>query len=448
MTLSMTRKNNAWFRVKLWAALLILWACAGCSALVANAAVAGAVHDENVLDRSIRLIQEYYYTDIDLDALYYAAAQRICFTSPPVFGDRRPEQGDNSERLRRLLRDVSAEYGISLDLLELRAVDSMIKSLDHMSSVVGQEAFEEIRIGASGKFGGVGLVVNPKNGSYFVISAFEGSPAYNAGIKAGDQVLEIDGDSVEGLALNDVLQKVRGPVGSLIVLRVKTPGSGEKIFRLKRQQINIPSIRSALLPNQLAYLRVTNFQQTSGKEAAAALTKLGNRNVKGLIIDLRDNPGGLFSEAINLANLLAPPGKITMLRGRNPGLNRDFVSKGRVLLKKPIAILINKGTASASEILAGSLQGKPNVIILGQPSYGKASVQAVFPLNNGIALRLTTAHYYTPDGKDIEAKGLKPDIFLDDETAPPGIVNLETDPWIKKAMLYLGRKPGTFVTPY
>jgi carboxyl-terminal processing protease len=428
-------------------ALLVLAACFGRP--TANAAVYGAAHDESLLDRSIRLIQEYYYTDIDLDALYEAAVQRICLTSPPDLWDRdRPERGDNSGRLRRLMRDVNAGYGISLDLLELRAVDSMIKGLDHNSSVVGQEAFEEIRIGASGKFGGIGLVVNPKNGSYFVISAFEGSPAYNAGIKAGDQVLEIDGDSVEGLALNDVLQKVRGPIGSTITLKIKSSGSGERICRLKRQQINVPSIRSALLPDQFAYLRVTNFQQTSGREAAAALAKLGNRNVKGLIIDLRDNPGGLFSEAINLANLLAPPGKITMLRGRNPNLNRDFVAKGRVLFKKQIAVLINKGTASASEILAGSLQGKPNVVIMGRPSYGKASVQAVFPLSNGIALRLTTAHYYTPDGKDIEAKGLKPDVLLDDETPPPGVVNLETDPWIKKAMQYLTRKPGAFVTPY
>jgi carboxyl-terminal processing protease len=366
--------------------------------------------------------------------------------------ERHPQQF-----LADFLRGVLSRCNIGREQLFAMVLNALLSGLDPNSALLDADTMKELSIGTSGKFGGVGMVVTWRDGDYVVVSPFEGSPAYRAGIRAGDTVVKIDGQSLHGLALMDVLRKVRGPAGSMMSVSLRDARTGEiKQLRVRRQVITVPPVRYVRLDSGIGYLRIVNFQHNTASEVRKALARLAGSGVgelKGLILDLRDNPGGLFNEAIQVADRFLPSGVITSVRGRNRQLNEEFKASPKNSFRRiPLVILINRGTASASEILAGALQGRPEVVVMGEKSFGKASVQAVYPLRKGTALRLTTAHYYTADGRDIEGKGLDPDVHAQVTSEGMGqqkvdLMNsheLERDNGVKEAVGWFrhSRTPG------
>lgn len=421
-----------------------------------NSAAAFALFDE-----AMRLTRQHYADPVNERQALEATLARLtlgllpqCVEDLGDFGDC-PRSAQSC--FKEALRQIAERCRIKTDRLVVRAVNMFMQGLDANSSLMDADALKELKIGTSGRFGGVGMVVNPKDGDYIVISPFEGTPAFKAGIKPGDIILEIDGQPLHGLPLSEVLRKVRGPAGSTISVKIRESKSGGiREIRMHRQTIRIPTVRYVMMKHGIAYMRIKNFQESSPGDVENALHRisaLAGGNLKGMIVDLRDNPGGLFDEAIDVADLFISSGRITSVMGRNSRLNREFRASGQTRFRMPpTVVLINRGTASASEILAGALQGQPNVVVMGERSFGKASVQAVFPIRQGMALRITTAHYYTADSRDIDGKGLDPDISLrenpDEVTERIDILRndqLESDPWISQAVEYLSR--GTDPSP-
>jgi carboxyl-terminal processing protease len=405
-----------------------------------------------VFDEAMRLTKQHYADPIDEGEALGGTLARLMLSLPPHCAEDLGDcPGSAQSCFKEALRRIAELCGFKTERLVVRAVNIFMQSLDANSSLMDAEALKELKIGTSGKFGGVGMVVNPKDGDYVVISPFEGTPAFKAGIKPGDIILEIDGQPLHGLPLTEVLRRVRGPAGSTIIVKIRESKTGNiRQIRMHRQIIRIPTVRYVMIRPGIAYMRIKNFQENAPRDVEAALNRINaatHGRLKGMILDLRDNPGGLFDEAIDVADLLIPSGRITSVMGRNSGLNREFRASGQTRFRMPpTVVLINKGTASASEILAGALQGRPNVVVMGERSFGKASVQAVFPVRQGMALRITTAHYYTADSRDIDGKGLEPDISLGEN--PDEITEridalrndqLETDPWIREALEYLSR---------
>jgi carboxyl-terminal processing protease len=288
------------------------------------------------------------------------------------------------------------------------------------------------------------MVVDAKSGKYVVVAVFQDSPAHNAGIRPGDTVVAVDGVSPAGLPMNDVLKKVRGPVGSVIHLTLHEKNTGaERSLKLRRRLIRVAPVRYGIVTPGIGYLRIVNFQQNTLKQTEAALTRMlqSPEGLKGLILDLRDNPGGLFGEAVQIADIFVTQGVITRVTGRHPKFRQTVSAKPRSKCPEiPIVILINSGTASAAEILAGALQGREKVAVMGEPSFGKASVQAVFPLGNA-GVRITVAAYLTAAGRDIDGVGLEPDIKLKDDHPDPSLMYdpdaFHSDPWIREAVQVL-----------
>jgi carboxyl-terminal processing protease len=263
-------------------------------------------------------------------------------------------------------------------------------------------------------------------------------------------VLAIDGEPIHGLPLIDVLSKVRGRAGSSIGLTVRLRGSDEaRRVTLRRQAIRIAPVRHRILPGGIGYLRIVNFQNNTASEVARALRQMTGSvkgGLRGLVLDLRDNPGGLFDQGIQVAELFVASGPLTLVRGREAGLNREFTATRRGAYSKvPIAVLINRGTASAAEILAAAVRSRPDAVVIGEPSFGKASVQGVYPIRDDMAVRLTTAHYYTPDGRDIDGRGIEPDERVEEpahlERNPrprgPDLEGLQKDEAVTRALEYL-----------
>jgi len=404
-----------------------------------------------LFDDVMKLIRDKYVTRIDEQHLFRNILEEITLKLVPnclEAIDINETSCLNYESFRQMLNRIKLNCRIRIDRLALGAINSVVQSLDVNSSLMDSDMIKELKIGTSGKFGGVGMVVNPKEGQYVVVSPFEGSPAYHAGIKAGDTIIEIDGKPIVGLPLSEVLRKVRGPAGSVISVKIREARTGKiRQIRLQRRTIHISPVRYSKLASGIWYLRIVNFQQTAPKEVQKALEHIyrsSRQDLKGIVIDLRNNPGGLFDQAIEVADLFISSGIITSVIGPNSGLNRVFMASGNKRPEVPLVVLINRGTASASEILAGSLQGRKQVIVMGERTFGKASVQAVFPLRQGLALRITTAHYYTADGRNIDGTGLEPDVILTEsseefqekiDVLKPDQLN--SDPWIQKAVLYL-----------
>jgi len=374
-----------------------------------------------LFDEVIRLLRENYVHELSDQDIFLTPIEKMTFTMLPQCVEDvqfSPECASNPQRcFLDFIRGISSRCKYSRDQLLTMALNAVISSLDPNSSLLDADMMKELTIGTSGKFGGVGMVVTLRDGDYVVVSPFEGAPAYKAGIQAGDTVVEIDGQVLHGLPLMEVLRKVRGPAGSVMAVSLRDGRTGQlKHLKVRRQVITVPPVRYLKLDNGIGYLRIVNFQHNTAIEVKKALNRMGSggAGLRGLVLDLRDNPGGLFNEAIQVADQFLPSGVITSVRGRNRQLGEEFRATPKAGFHEiPLVILINKGTASASEILTGALQGRPHVVVMGDKSFGKASVQAVYPLRKGTALRLTTAHYYTADGRDIEGKGLKPDVRAD-----------------------------------
>lgn len=306
------------------------------------------------------------------------------------------------------------------DLIE-NALNGMLSSLDPHSGYLNEKAFGEMQVQTKGEFGGLGIEVTMDNGLVKVVSPIDDTPAFKAGIKAGDYISHINNEAVMGLSLSDAVEKMRGPVNSKITLTILREGAPEPIDKvLTRDIIKIKSVKAKLINNDIVYVRLASFSEQAGaniKSEIFRLQKQAGKNLKGYVLDLRNNPGGLLDQATEVSDAFLDSGEIVSTRGRTTeGAKRYNATKGDITNGKPIVVLINAGSASASEIVAGALQDHHRAVVMGLKSFGKGSVQTVIPLTGYGAMRLTTSRYYTPSGRSIQAEGITPDIEVKQAT--------------------------------
>ena len=320
-----------------------------------------------------------------------------------------------------VIEKINKEYVDEIDQSKSMdsAINGLLQSLDPYSSYMSPEIFNEMQTETSGKFGGLGIEVSMESGVVKVISPIDDTPASKAGIKAGDYIVKINNIQVQGKSLSEAVDLMRGPVGSGIELTVRRRGEKKALnFRIVREIIQIQSVKTDLLKENIGYIRLTSFNENSGEQIKKKIKELEkNKKVSSYILDLRNNPGGLLSQAISISNFFLNNGEIVSTKSRKASENRKwFASKGDLTNGKTLIVLINYGSASASEIVAGALKDHKRAIILGETSYGKGSVQSIIPLKNDGAIRLTVAKYYLPSGKSISEVGITPDIEIIEET--------------------------------
>lgn len=296
------------------------------------------------------------------------------------------------------------------------AINGMLSSLDPHSSYLNEEMFKEMQEQTKGEFGGLGIEVTMDNGWIKVISPIDDTPAYKAGIKAGDYITHIDGTAVLGQTLTEAVDKMRGPVKTKVKLTIRRKGQDAFDVTLERAVVKIRSVRSEDKGN-VGYIRISSFSETTTDDVKKAVEKAQKEhkdNLAGFVLDLRNNPGGLLDQAVSVTDLFLDEGEIVSTRPRRPEeIQRYSATKGDIIKDIPIVVLINEGSASAAEIVAGALQDHKRAVVVGTRSFGKGSVQTVIPVSSGIgAIRLTTARYYTPSGRSIQAKGIEPDIVI------------------------------------
>ena len=299
------------------------------------------------------------------------------------------------------------------------AIDGLLQSLDPYSSYMTPEIFNEMQTETSGEFGGLGIEVGMESGVVKVISPIDDTPASRAGIKAGDYIVKINDTQVQGKSLSEAVELMRGPVGTGIELTVRRRGEKKALnFTIIREVIEIKSVKADLLEKNIGYVRLTSFNENSSEQIKKEIKNLEkNKNIKAYILDLRNNPGGLLSQAIKISDFFLNNGEIVSTKSRKASENRKwFAKKGDLINGKTLLVLINYGSASASEIVAGALKDHKRAILLGENSYGKGSVQSIIPLKNNGAIRLTVAKYYLPSGKSISEIGVSPDIEINEET--------------------------------
>ncbi|MBR1777490.1 MAG: S41 family peptidase [Alphaproteobacteria bacterium] len=324
-----------------------------------------------------------------------------------------------SETLKRTRTDYVEE--ISEDKLIEYAINGMLSSLDPHSSYLDADTFKDMREQTKGEFGGLGIEVTMDNGWIKVISPIDDTPAFKAGIQAGDYITHIDGTTVLGETLTQAVEKMRGPVNSKVKLTIRRKNKEPFDVTLTRDNIKIRSVKTEEKDPSVGYIRVSSFSETTTDDIKKAIAKIQKDNpedLAGYILDLRNNPGGLLDQAVSVADLFLEEGEIVSTRPRRAEeMQRYNATKGDITKNKPIVVLINEGSASAAEIVAGALQDHKRAVIVGMRSFGKGSVQTVIPVTGFGAIRLTTARYYTPSGRSIQAKGIEPDIEI-----PPGHV--------------------------
>jgi carboxyl-terminal processing protease len=317
------------------------------------------------------------------------------------------------------------------------AINGMLSGLDPHSAYLDAEAFKELQVGTQGEFGGLGIEVGMEDGFVKVVSPIEDTPAYKAGVKAGDLVIKLDDTPVKGMTLNDAVKRMRGKPGTDITLTIVRKGETKPLtITITRAVIKIKSVKYKLVEPDFGYVRITQFQEHSGENLVAALKDMDHQNkgpLKGLILDLRNDPGGLLNTAVSVAGTFLKPGELVVYTdGRTEDAKMRLTNSRENYLRMgesdylkdlpawvktvPMVVLVNGGSASASEIVAGALQDHKRALIVGTQSFGKGSVQTILPLNNGTAIKLTTALYYTPNGRSIQAKGITPDIVVEEGT--------------------------------
>ena len=314
---------------------------------------------------------------------------------------------------------VRAEYvdDVSDDSLVESAINGMLTSLDPHSNYLNTKNFNDMKVQTRGEFGGLGIEVSMENGMVKVVSPIDDTPAAHAGLKPGDLITHLDGDPVQGMTLPEAVEKMRGPVSSEIKLTIRREGKDPFDVNLVRATIKIQSVRSHLEGDNIAYVRITTFNEQTDvglNNAMKNLKQQAGGKLLGVILDLRNDPGGLLDQAVAVADAFLEKGEIVSTRGRrSEDAQRYNARPGDIAAGLPIAVLINGGSASASEIVAGALQDHHRAILLGTRSFGKGSVQTIIPLPGHGAMRLTTARYYTPSGRSIQAKGIEPDIVVE-----------------------------------
>jgi len=298
------------------------------------------------------------------------------------------------------------------------AIKGMLEGLDPHSTFLNEKDFEDLQIGTKGEFGGLGIEVTMEEGFVKVITPIDDTPAYRAGIKAGDLIIEIDNNSVKGLSLNQAVDLMRGKVGTDIFLTIARKGENAPLeIKITRDKIKVQSVKYEVIDKHYGYIRISSFQNKTGKNLKEALSKLksnSKNNIKGYVLDMRNNPGGVLGAAVDVSDaFIKGKKKIVYTKGKKEDAMYEFISNNIDLAEgKPIVVLINGGSASASEIVAGALQDHKRAIIMGTQSFGKGSVQTILPMTSKTAVKLTTALYFTPEGRSIQAKGITPDIIV------------------------------------
>ena len=318
-----------------------------------------------------------------------------------------------------ILNRVKTDYvePVTDEALLEDAVRGMLAGLDPHSSYLDKEEFAEVNVQTSGKFGGLGIEVQLFNGFVRVIAPIDDTPAAKAGVQPGDLIIKIDETPVKGMSLTDAVKKMRGDPGTKITLTIVREGVEPLVLEMKRDIINVSSVRSRMLEPGLAYLRVTTFSTLTGKTLNEEFKKLRKQApggaLKGMVLDLRNNPGGVLNAAIEVSDAFLDKGTIVSIKGRVSDANREYnATPGDMLDGKPLIVLVNGGSASASEIVAGALQDHRRALVVGSKTFGKGSVQTILPLQNDSAIKLTTARYFTPSGRSIQAEGIGPDITI------------------------------------
>tara|TARA_B100000427_G_scaffold317662_1_gene313983 strand:- start:1786 stop:3057 length:1272 start_codon:yes stop_codon:yes gene_type:complete len=332
--------------------------------------------------------------------------------------DKEISEYDYLKFLGESIEKIKSDYVENIDNKEIveSAINGILSSLDPHSSFLNAKSLNDMKIQTKGEFGGLGIEVTMENGFVKVISPIDNTPAFKAGIKAGDYITHLDKESVVGLTLDEAVGKMRGPIGSKLKVTIGRVNTEPFDLTIKRDIIKITSVRSKL-EKDVGYIRITTFSEQTNKSTSDAIKKLKkeNKDLKGFILDLRNNPGGLLEQAVAISNLFLEKGEIVSTRGRDSENPETYKAKpGDILKGLPLVVLINGGSASASEIVAGALQDHKRAIILGTQSFGKGSVQTIIPVNPFGALRMTTARYFTPSGKSIQKKGISPDIIVEE----------------------------------
>ncbi len=300
------------------------------------------------------------------------------------------------------------------------AINGMLSALDPHSAYLTPDLYKELQVDTEGSFGGLGIEITVRDGVLTVVSPIEDTPAYRAGVKAGDQIIKIEGELTKDMSLVEAVKKMRGPKGSKIVVSVRREGVNKLLdFSLVREVIRVQSVKFHTLEKGYGYVRLTQFQDRTGADLDDALTKMTQENGKlaGLVLDLRNNPGGLLSQAVKVSDTFLDSGLVVYTEGRLDNQKQKYFAHPGGYTDLPIVVLVNGGSASASEIVSGALQDHGRAVILGTQTFGKGSVQTILPLENGAALRLTTALYYTPNGRSIQVTGVTPDIIVDNYAA-------------------------------
>ncbi|MBM4126682.1 MAG: S41 family peptidase [Nitrospira sp.] len=299
------------------------------------------------------------------------------------------------------------------------AIRGMLATLDPHSAYMTPEMYKEMQVETKGEFGGVGIQIGVKDNRLAVIAPIEGTPAHRAGIKAGDFIVKVNDETTKDLTLMDAVQKMRGPKGSKVNLTIQRDGTPDPlVFTLVRDTIKIESVKSKMIDN-LGYVRLTQFQEATGRDLAKAIKQFREQKAQGAIIDLRNNPGGLLTAAVDVSEQFLPSGKLVVYTKSRDGKEDEWFAKSKDQMEDlPVIVLVNEGSASASEIVAGALQDWGRAVIVGTTSFGKGSVQTILALGDGSGLRLTTAKYYTPKGRTIQSTGITPDIVVKLATPP------------------------------
>ena len=332
-----------------------------------------------------------------------------------------------------VLENIKKDYVDDVDQAEIMdsAINGVLQSLDPYSAYMSPELFKEMQTDTRGEFGGLGIEIGMESGVVKVISPIDDTPAAKAGIKAGDYIVKIGKEQVQGKSLLEAVKLMRGPVGTSINLTVRRKNVKKPLeFKIVRKIIEVKSVSSRLIGKEknIGYIRLKSFNENSDEQFLKSVKEFEKKSkIKGYVLDLRNNPGGLLTQAINITDFFLEDGEIVSTKGRKISETRKFFArKGDEIKGKPIVVLINNGSASASEIFAGALKDHKRAIILGENSYGKGSVQSIIPLRNGGGMRLTISKYYLPSGKSISEVGVKPDILVEEE-GDDFLINSEND---------------------